>query len=63
MSERERQEEADRFTASLAGLAVTLALAVLSIYLAERLAALSKLEDCLLQARLNCERIESFPAR
>ncbi len=63
MTERERREEEDRFTRSLAGLAVTLLLAVIGLWLADALAAESKLEDCLLQGRMNCERIEPSPAR
>jgi hypothetical protein len=58
MDDNERQEEDDRFTASLAGLAMAILLGGLGLYLAEQLAAISKLEDCLLQGRLNCERIE-----
>lgn len=63
MTERERQDEDDRFTSSLAGLAVTLLLGMIGLWLAEALAAESKLEDCLLQGRMNCERIELSPAR
>ena len=63
MTERERQEEDERFTRSLAGLAVTLLLGLIGLWLAEALAAESKLEDCLLQGRMNCERIELSPAR
>ncbi len=63
MTERERQEEDDRFTGSLAGLAVTLLLAVIGLWLAEALVAETKLEDCLLRGRMNCERIELSPAR
>jgi hypothetical protein len=58
MHDDERQEEDDRFTTSLAGLAMAILLGGLGLYLAEQLAAISKLEDCLLQGRLNCERIE-----
>jgi hypothetical protein len=61
MTERQRQEEADRFTNSLAGLAVALFLMVVGLWLAEALAAEAKLEDCLLQGRMNCERIELSP--
>ncbi len=39
MTERERREEEDRFTRSLAGLAVTLLLAVIGLWLADALAA------------------------
>lgn len=62
LSERERQEEADRFTRSLAGLAFALLLMSVGLWLAEALAMEAKLEDCLLQGRMNCERIELHPA-
>lgn len=61
LTERERQDEADRFTKSLAGFAVALLLGVVGLWVAEGLARESKLEDCLLQARMNCERIELSP--
>jgi hypothetical protein len=57
---REAKEEEDvRFTTSLAGLAVTLLLAVLGLYLLDALSAESKLEDCFLQGRTNCVPIEA----
>jgi hypothetical protein len=59
--ERERLEDERRFTASLAGLAAALLLGVIGLYVMEGLAATSKLEDCLLQGRLNCERIDMPP--
>jgi hypothetical protein len=62
LSARERQEEADRFTRSLAGLALSLLLMGIGLWLAEALAMEAKLEDCLLQGRMNCERIELHPA-
>jgi hypothetical protein len=62
LTPRERQEEADRFTTSLAGFAVALALGLIGLWVAEGLAQVSKLEDCLLQGRMNCERIELSPA-
>jgi hypothetical protein len=58
---RERQEESDRFTQTLAGFAVAVFLAVVSLWVADHLAQLSKLEDCLLQGRMNCERVEFSP--
>jgi hypothetical protein len=63
MTARERDDEEDRFTASLAGLATVLLLSLVSLFVIERLAAVSKLEDCLLQGRKNCERIELSPVR
>jgi hypothetical protein len=63
MTARQRDEEEDRFTASLAGLAMTLLLSLVGLIVIDRLAALSKLEDCLLQGRKSCERIELSPIR
>ncbi len=63
MTERERREEDDRITRSLAGLAVALLLLVVGLWLAQALAAEAKLEDCLLQGRMNCERIDLSPMR
>jgi len=55
---RQRRVEDDRFTRSLAGLAAAFLLLVVGLWLTERLADLSKLDDCMLQGRSNCERIE-----
>ncbi|HXQ50056.1 MAG TPA: hypothetical protein VN802_03090 [Stellaceae bacterium] len=62
MSARARTEEEKeddvRFTTSLAGLALALFLAVIGLYLLDALAAESKLEDCMMQGRMNCEPID-----
>jgi hypothetical protein len=63
LTARQRAEEEDRFTASLAGLAIAVLLSIVSLFLIDRLGAVSKLEDCLLQGRKNCERIELSPGR
>jgi hypothetical protein len=52
---RGEQEVADRQTASLAGLAVTLALVVAGLFLIHELARKSAVEDCLLSGRGNCD--------
>ena len=57
--EREKREDDRRFTASLAGFAAALLLGVIGLYVMEGLATTSKLEDCLLQGRMNCERIDT----
>ena len=62
MTPRERQEEADRFTSSLAAFAVALLLGLLGLWVADGLAQVSKLENCLMQGRMNCERIELSPS-
>lgn len=62
LTPREHQEEADRFTRSLAGFAVALLLGLIGLWVVDGLAQVSKLEDCLLQGRMNCERIELSPA-
>jgi len=61
--ERERREDDRRFTTSLAGLAAALFLVVVGLYVAEELAAQSKLEDCVLQGRADCMRVELTPQR
>ncbi len=54
-SRRESRHDAeDRITASLAGLALALALVVLCLFLTDRLRAKAQLEDCLLSGRTNC---------
>lgn len=61
--ERERQEDDRRFTTSLAGLAAALFLVVIGLYVAEGLATQSKLEDCVLQGRADCVRVDLTPSR
>lgn len=61
--ERERQEDDRRFTTSLAGLAAALFLILVGLYVTEELAAQSKLEDCVLQGRADCLRVELTPLR
>jgi len=56
--QREREEDDRRFTSSLAGLAVALFLIWIGLYVIEQLAAQSKLEDCVLQGRANCVRVD-----
>ena len=50
----QEQADANRQTASLAGLAVTLALIVLGLFLVHQLQAKSRMEDCLMSGRTNC---------
>jgi hypothetical protein len=61
--EIERREDANRFTATLAGFAAAVLLGVIGFWVMDRLARQSKLEDCLLQGRMNCERLELSPVR
>jgi len=61
--ERERAEEDRRFTSSLAGLAVSLFLILVGLYVTEGLAEQSKLEDCVLQGRADCVRVDLTPER
>jgi hypothetical protein len=56
--QREREEDDRRFTSSLAGLAVALFLIWIGLYVTEQLAAQSKLEDCVLQGRADCMRVD-----
>jgi hypothetical protein len=61
--QREKEEDDARFTTSLAGLAFSLLLVFVGLYLMDALAAESKLEDCLMQGRMNCETIEQLTAQ
>lgn len=56
--QREREEDDRRFTNSLAALAFSLFLVWIGLYVAERLAAESKLENCVLQGRVDCVRVD-----
>lgn len=57
LSEAETAEAANRQTVSLAGLAVTLAVLVLCIFLVRQLSYATKVEDCLMANRMNCDRV------
>jgi hypothetical protein len=51
-------DDDDRQTRSLAGLAIILAIALVGLFLVQRLSSLSALQDCLMQGRTNCAPIE-----
>ncbi len=51
------QEGADRQTASLAGLAVTLLLVVVGLFLVRTLQTKGAIEDCLMSGRRNCDAV------
>jgi hypothetical protein len=51
------EDEDDRLTRSLAGLAVALALVVAGLFLMQQLRSASALQDCLMQRRANCAPI------
>jgi hypothetical protein len=55
------EKQADRQTASLAGLVIALALIVVGLFLVQRLHTESQLEDCLLSGRTNCAQLVSLP--
>lgn len=48
-------EAANRQTASLAGVAITLLLLVIGLFLVRQLHAKSALEDCLMAGRIHCD--------
>jgi len=58
-SDAQGTDAANRQTLSLAGLAVTLAVLVASVYLVQRLSHTTRVEDCLMANRLNCDRVVS----
>ena len=51
------QDEANRVTSSLAGLAMALLLVVVGLFLVQQLRDKARLEDCLLSGRINCDRL------
>jgi len=58
-SRDDEQEEVDRQTASLAGLAVTLFLVVAGLFVIHQLEIKGAVEDCLLARHSNCDSILS----
>jgi hypothetical protein len=52
-----KDEDANRQTRSLAGLAVILALAVVAIFLIQHLRRESRIEDCLMARHANCDAL------
>lgn len=57
LDEVEDQEAADRQTASLAGVAITLLLLVIGLFLVHELHNKAMVEDCLLSGRSNCDAV------
>jgi len=55
MYDPDRDKNDNRVTASLGALALTLLFIVLGVFLEQKLAAQSRLEDCLLSGRTNCK--------
>ena len=57
LEEIEDQEAADRQTASLAGVAITLLLLVVGLFLVHELHTKAMIEDCLMSGRSNCDAL------
>jgi hypothetical protein len=55
-------EAADRQTASLAGVVVTLALLVIGLFLVQELRTKTLIEDCLMSGRRDCDIFVAKPA-
>jgi hypothetical protein len=55
-------EDADRQTASLAGVVVTLVLLIIGLFLVQELRAKTLIEDCLLSGRRDCDIFVAKPA-
>jgi hypothetical protein len=55
LNDSEAEEEANRQTASLAGVAITLLLLVIGLFLIRELHAKAQIEDCLMAGRTNCD--------
>jgi hypothetical protein len=54
LPEEEDEDAADRQTASLAGVVVTLVLMIVGLFLIHQLEAKAAIEDCLMSGRSNC---------
>ncbi len=54
---RDEAAEANRLTASLAGLAVALLLVVAGLFLIQHLRDKALIEDCLMSGRSNCDAV------
>ena len=52
-----RDEDAERQTRALAGLAIVLALAVAALFLVQHLKREGDIEDCLIAGRTNCDAL------
>ena len=59
LDEIEDQETADRQTASLAGVAITLLLLVVGLFLVHELHTKAMIEACLMSGRSNCDALIS----
>ena len=55
--ERDRQQDADRQTKALAGLAIVLALGLVALFVIQHLKTEGEIEDCLLAQRTNCDAL------
>jgi hypothetical protein len=55
--EATRQQDADRQTKALAGLAVVLALGLVALFVIQHLKTEGEIEDCLLAQRTNCDAL------
>jgi len=55
--ERDEDEAANRQTASLGGVAITLLLLVVGLFLVHELHAKVVIEDCLMSGRSNCDAL------
>jgi hypothetical protein len=52
------QDGEQRRTATLAGIALVLLLLVIGVFLAHKLAEMSRVQDCVMSGRTNCAPIE-----
>jgi hypothetical protein len=59
--QKKEPEQGDNRRPAMAGLAIVVVLLVAGIWLAHQLTAASKMQDCLMSGRTNCNVIE--PAR
>jgi hypothetical protein len=61
LTHEQDQADADRRTAGLAGFAIVLLLLVAGLFLVHTLYQKSKIEDCLMAGRLDCDHLIRKP--
>jgi len=54
VNEAERQQVANRQTQGLLGIAITLVLLIVGLFLVQQLRSSARLEDCVMSGRTNC---------
>jgi hypothetical protein len=57
VNETDRQQVANRQTQGLLGIAITLVLLIVGLFLVQQLRSSGRLEDCMMSGRTNCRPV------